>query len=99
MSIDMWSLGCILVEMHSGEPLFSGANELDQMSKIVEVLGVPPKHLLDQGHKTRKFFDKLPDGSYNPKIYRQRLQEGKLISSFCSFSSNSYSFAVYGTRF
>lgn len=64
MSIDMWSLGCILVEMHSGEPLFSGANELDQMSKIVEVLGIPPKHLLDQGHKARKFFDKLPDGSY-----------------------------------
>lgn len=64
MSIDMWSLGCILVEMHSGEPLFSGANELDQMSKIVEVLGLPSKHLLDQGHKTRKFFDKLPDGSY-----------------------------------
>lgn len=34
------------------------------MNKIVEVLGLPPKHLLDIGQKTRKFFDKLPDGSY-----------------------------------
>lgn len=34
--------------MHTGEPLFSGANELDQMNKIVEVLGMPPDHLLDQ---------------------------------------------------
>jgi len=64
LAIDMWSLGCILVEMHTGEPLFSGANEVDQVNKIVEVLGLPPKHVLDQSPKAKKYFHKLPDGSY-----------------------------------
>ncbi|XP_074633891.1 dual specificity tyrosine-phosphorylation-regulated kinase 1B-like [Acropora palmata] len=64
LAIDMWSLGCILVEMHTGEPLFSGANEFDQMMKVVEVLGIPPKQMLEGAPKARKFFDRLPDGSY-----------------------------------
>lgn len=37
------------------------------MNKIVEVLGVPPSHMLDTAPKARKYFDKLSDGLWTVK--------------------------------
>jgi cell division cycle 2-like protein len=39
--IDMWSIGCIFGELLMREPLLQGKNEIDQLSKIFELLGVP----------------------------------------------------------
>lgn len=36
-AIDVWSLGCILVELFVGEPLFAGLTEHEQMCKICDV--------------------------------------------------------------
>jgi serine/threonine protein kinase len=37
LAIDVWSLGCMLVEMHSGATLFQGKRDEEQLYKIIEV--------------------------------------------------------------
>ncbi|EMC92798.1 hypothetical protein BAUCODRAFT_262181 [Baudoinia panamericana UAMH 10762] len=40
-SVDMWSLGCIFGELLTKQPLLQGKNEVDQLSKIFELCGIP----------------------------------------------------------
>lgn len=56
MAIDMWSLGCILAELLTGYPLFPGEDETDQLSCMMEVLGMPPGKLLENSKRSRTFF-------------------------------------------
>lgn len=39
--MDLWGAGCVMFEITSLYPLFPGANEVDQISRIHKVLGTP----------------------------------------------------------
>ena len=43
ISIDLWAAGCILGELLLNTPLFRGESDVDQLSKIFQVLGRPTK--------------------------------------------------------
>lgn len=38
---DLFALGCVYAEMHTGVPLFAGFDELDQLRQIFAVVGTP----------------------------------------------------------
>lgn len=57
-SIDMWSLGCIVAELFLGIPIFPGASEFNQLTRIIDSLGYPPIWMMDMGKNTTKFMKK-----------------------------------------
>ncbi|ETW45206.1 CMGC/GSK protein kinase [Plasmodium falciparum NF135/5.C10] len=46
--IDLWSLGCIIAEMILGYPIFSGQSSVDQLVRIIQVLGTPTEDQLKE---------------------------------------------------
>jgi serine/threonine protein kinase len=54
---DMWSLGCILAELYTGECLFLASNKYEHFALIDGVVGPFPKHMIDNSPVAKPFFD------------------------------------------
>ncbi|KAI2732191.1 hypothetical protein CBS147332_1330 [Penicillium roqueforti] len=61
-SLDLWSAGCIIAEMYTGRPLFSGNANNDQLLKIFQVMGTPSE-------RTWPGISQLPEFKPNFPIY------------------------------
>ncbi|XP_039299206.1 cyclin-dependent kinase-like 2 [Nilaparvata lugens] len=56
--VDIWAIGCLLSEMISGDPLFPGDSDIDQIYKITNLLGkLCPHHqqLITKNPNLREF--------------------------------------------
>jgi mitogen-activated protein kinase 15 len=45
--VDMWSLGCILAELLLGKPVFPGTSTLNQLDRVMEIIGRPSSDDID----------------------------------------------------
>jgi len=52
MDVDMWSFGCVMVEMLFAKPIFLGQNETEQLKLINQFLGPFPRSTVEWGTST-----------------------------------------------
>lgn len=44
--VDMWSVGCIMAELLTGQVLFPGSDHIDQLTRILQIVGTPPQEFV-----------------------------------------------------
>lgn len=74
-SIDVWSIGCIFAELITGKPLFKGKDYVDQLNKILDVLGTPEERIIQRigSEKAQKYVRSLP--------FKKRIPYNRLMPS------------------
>ncbi|XP_045101649.1 mitogen-activated protein kinase p38b-like isoform X3 [Portunus trituberculatus] len=61
-TVDIWSVGCIMAELLTGRTLFPGADHIQQLNLIMELLGTPPQEYLNRitSESARNYIRSLP---------------------------------------
>lgn len=73
--VDMWSLGCICVELITGQPLFPGHDSKEQLAMIVSLMGMPPEHMINGFREADEFFVRKDDEGKFKLKYEVNTQE------------------------
>lgn len=63
--IDIWAFGCVAIEVAGFKPIFPGSDEVDQIWKILQILGTPSNMVAPTHHPIRE----CPGGSW-PQMRR-----------------------------
>ena len=56
-AIDMWSFGCIIIEMVTGRPLFQVIDEKELLDVLRIRIGLPPQHMINRAKNRKHLFE------------------------------------------
>ena len=89
--VDIFALGCIMAELYMLAPLFNGTNELDQLNKVVKILGTPPQSWKEGHQLAQKLNFKFPGNEKIPLkniIYNASPEALDLIEQMLNYESH-----------
>nr|CAD1824212.1 unnamed protein product [Ananas comosus var. bracteatus] len=102
---DMWSIGCILVELLSGEALFQTHENLEHLAMMERVLGPIPEHMIRKASSNAsKYFRRgtrlnWPEGAVSRESIRAVKKLNRLkdfVSQYVDHSSTLLTDLLYG---
>jgi serine/threonine protein kinase len=64
--IDIWSIGCIFVELVTKQALFTGDSEIDQLYRIFRILGTPNEEVWPGVSSLKDYKTTFPNWSSSP---------------------------------
>jgi serine/threonine protein kinase len=85
---DIWSLGCVIAELLTGEILFRGLGEIDTLFKIFDLLGVPKSNKWCSHLKYQFYSDSDDFGDFKSKFKGYDKLVVDLISKMLKFNPN-----------
>ena len=78
--VDIWSCGCIFAELFLRKPLFPGQYEMDQLTKIFDIVGTPSERdWPERAAVTRSNFRDSPTRSWTDVVPEMDPQAKDLI--------------------
>lgn len=81
--LDMWSIGCIFIEMHTKKPAFPGSNTFKMMEFILRIIGTPNHNDFQMNYKEEQYIipasaHSISTGDYLDTQTARELLEGLL---------------------
>mmetsp|Transcript_24595 Transcript_24595/g.37586 ORF Transcript_24595/g.37586 Transcript_24595/m.37586 type:complete len:742 (+) Transcript_24595:225-2450(+) len=64
--IDVWSLGCVIAEMYTGQVTFQNDSVVTMLSRIEAICGAFPRNMIEDGRQSGQFFS--PTGLLYEKV-------------------------------
>lgn len=79
-AIDVWSAGCVLSELMTCDPIFPGENGIQQLIKIIKILGTPSQdEILEMNPEYTEFHYNNVAGTGLAKVIPEGVEESELI--------------------